>query len=308
MFDNSIRILNFDDSVVKQSKLLSRYAHEIIDLRPLGPSVRLFMDAKARQAVLGRINSSPKNSINFLGSGDFHHISELLISRFDEPISVIDFDLHPDWDILPPRYGCGSWVSPVLKRDNIAKFVLLGASSTDIDSFSIQRGNLNSLRDNRVEIYPYAHKPSSVFLKKIPANVSINIRSGALFNKIYWDELKNKDLNNFMKELLGRFRVKKVYISIDKDCLTSKFALTNWEEGLFSLDQLLLVLKLIKENTEIVAADITGEYSPILIKGLFKKFASYLDHPKKVKAQIISQAEVNAVNEETNLRIMQVLG
>jgi hypothetical protein len=302
-----IRILNFDGSVVKQTRLLRSYKNDILDLTDLGPQARYYSTAKTRDAIKRRISGSEKNSVTFLGSGDFHHISEILLNRFDEPLSVISFDFHPDWDTMPPRYGCGSWVTEVLKRKrNISKFILLGVSSNDISGFGINSGYLSSLRDNRVEIYPYAHKPSRTFLKKVPENASLNVRRGIFFNTIYWRELINKNPAEFFQGLLNRIRTKDVYVSIDKDCLKADFSLTNWEEGKFSLDELLLLLKLIRENLNIVGLDITGDYSPIAVRGIFKKIASYLDHPRGVKANTLPESVVTAVNENTNLKILQL--
>jgi hypothetical protein len=146
-----------------------------------------------------------------------------------------------------------------------------------------------------------------VFLKKIPKNVSVRIENGLFFSKICWDELKNKKLEDFFQDLLKRMPAKKVYVSIDKDCLTNDYSLTNWEEGRFSLDELLLFLKLIKENLDIVGLDITGDYSPISLKGTFKKIASYLDHPKGIKANALPESLVTEINENTNLKILQFL-
>jgi arginase family enzyme len=308
VLNNSIRILNFDDSILQQKRLLQQFKFNIVDFKDLGPQARYFSTFKTRNIIERRIRDSEKNSLTFLGSGDFHHISEILISRFDEPMSVIMFDFHPDWDTSPPRYGCGSWVTEVLKKkNNISKFILLGVSSSDLKSFGINRGYLAPLKDNRVEIYPYAHAPSRTFLKKVPQNVSVKVKRGIFFNTIYWQELKNKDFADFFQDLLKRIPRKDVYVSIDKDCLKNGSALTNWEEGRFSLEEFLLLLKLIKENLNIVGLDITGDYSPILVRGLFKRIASYLDHPKDIKAYHLDEASITALNEETNLKILKLI-
>ncbi len=307
MLNKSIRILDFDGSIVKQQNLISRCKTEIIDLKGLGPAVRLWMNKKTKNEIEERIRGSTKDSITFLGSGDFHHISSILINQFYKPFSVIIFDFHPDWDTLPPRFGCGSWVNQVLKSKNIEKFILIGVSSDDISSGYVQSGNLDSLKDNRVEIYPYAHKPSLAFFKRIPENVSFRFNKHLLFNKIYWNELKDKNLKDFFLSLLKRIPTKEVYISIDKDCLKRDCALTNWEEGYLSLDELLLILKLIKENLDIVGADIVGDYSKICIKSKFKGICSYFDHPKAQTANKLPESVITAINEETNLKILELL-
>jgi arginase family enzyme len=308
MLNHSLRILNFDDSIIKQQRLISLYASEIIDLKDIGPRARLWLDKKTKLIIEKRIQDSAKNSITFLGSGDFHHISNILISQFNEPISVIDFDFHPDWDILPPRLGCGSWVNETLKNKNILKFTLFGVSSSDISTFSIQTGNLRSLKNDRLEIYPYAHAPSLVFFRSVPHNVSIRKAEKLFFSKkIYWNELQSKNLVEYFMDIIKHLPSKKVYLSIDKDCLKNEFALTNWEEGKLSLEELLLVLKLIKDSLEIVGLDITGDYSKVSIEGRVKKIISQLDHPKDIKASHLPESAITAANEETNLKILKAI-
>jgi hypothetical protein len=307
VLSDSIRILNFDDSVVKQKALLSRYKTEIADLRNLASAARLWLDRKTEEELSSRLNGFPKNSVTFLGSGDFHHVSHILLRQFREPVCVIDFDLHPDWDILPPRLACGSWVSRALENKNVLKFVLLGVSSSDISFPSIQTGNLSALKDGRLEIYPYSHEPSAVFLRGIPRNLSIRAERGFLRTLIYWSELKGRDLKDLFLGLLRCLPVKEVYLTIDKDCLKKEYAVTNWEEGMLSLDELLLMLRLLKENTDIVGADICGDYSKVSIEGKVKKFFSDLDHPKGIQAAGLSDDTITAVNEETNLRILEAI-
>lgn len=307
MLNKSICILNFDDSVIRQQNLLSRHKSEVIDLKDLGPRVRLWMDDASKREAENRMQGSLRHSVTFLGSGDFHHISSILINQFQGPISVIIFDFHPDWDTLPPHLACGSWVNRVLKNKNVHKCILIGVSSDDISSWWLQSGNLDSLENDRLEIHPYLHKPSKVFFKRIPQNLSFQFKKHLFYSEIYWNELKNKNLNDFFLFLLKRIPTKKVYISIDKDCLKREYALTNWEEGRFSLDELLLMLKLIKENLDIVGVDITGDYSEICIKNKFKRLLSYLDHPRKLLANKLPQSVVTAANEETNLKILDLL-
>ena len=128
----SVRVLNFDNSVIRQNKLVERFKPSIIDLTDLGPRCRLYSNKKASKEVSVRIDHGSGDSITFLGSGDFHHITSLLLDKFSEDISVISFDDHPDWDILPPKIGCGSWVTRVLSKGNVKKVTLVGASSGDI--------------------------------------------------------------------------------------------------------------------------------------------------------------------------------
>jgi len=303
----SIRILNFDDSVARQEKLLAQYHPQVIDLRDVGPSARLWASRKTKDEISRRIPAPVKGQITFLGSGDFHHVSNILIEKFDEPLCVIDFDFHPDWDILAPFLTCGSWVHRTLKNANVRKCVLIGIASDDMSSLWLPTGDLAALKDDRLEVYPYSHGPTRVFLKKVPDNISIEVSRSLLSSTIQWNELKGKNLTEFFLHVIRRLPSKNVYISIDKDCLSHEYALTNWEEGRLSLDDLLHMLKLIKENLNIVGVDITGDYSRPRVRGFARSLISKMDHPRNVKAESLDDSMVTAVNEETNLKILKLL-
>jgi len=307
VLNSSIRILNFDDSIIKQQGLLSQYKAEIIDLKSVGRQARYWMDRKTKGFIDECIRHSAKDSATFLGSGDFHHISGLLIDQFKDPLSVIIFDHHPDWDTLPPKFGCGSWVSRILEKNNISKIVLLGVSSDDISGFWIQTGNLSSLKNNRLEIFPYAHQPSRVYFRNIPQNDSVSLEKKYLSTVIHWQELKNKSLEEFFSQLIDRLPTKKVYISIDKDCLKPDYALTNWEKGYFGIEELLIFLGMAKRKLDIIGVDITGDYSLPLVAGKMKAFFSRLDHPKDYTARDKPEALINSVNQKTNIRILEAL-
>jgi len=303
----AVRILNFDDSVIQQRRLIEQFHPAVIELKKIGPHARLWTNQKNSQGIKEHLTPELRDAITFLGSGDFHHISRLLIDQFNDPLSVIIFDHHPDWSILPPRLACGSWVNSLLEKKNIRKLILLGTSSDDLNTFSLQEGDLGSFKGNRLEIYPYLHRPSRVFLRRVPENSSLKIKRHPFFTDISWQELEGKDLAGFFRSLIKRLPTKEVYLSIDKDCLKRNYALTNWEEGFFELEDLLLALRLIKENLEIAGIDIVGDYSPVEVSGPIKKIVSRLDHPKDYSAKARPQAQINSLNQESNLKILEAL-
>ena len=307
MLLTGVRVINFDNSVTAQEELLRRFSPSMVDLIDLGPSCRLWLNNKNKKRIIRFLKGKEKHAITFLGSGDFHHISSLLIEQFTQDLSVIVFDCHPDWEGLPPRLACGAWVSNTLRRNNIKKVVLLGVSSQDIDGPALRTAALRYLRDDRVEIYPYAHAPSSVFLGRVPNNTSLTLKRSLFSTMIGWQELKGKDLQGFFGSLIARLPTKQVYISIDKDCLGADFSLTNWEEGMLTLDELLDMLVLAKKDLDIVGVDIVGEYSPVKVKGAIKSIVSRIDHPKNFSALGKSETLVRSVNQRTNIRILEAL-
>ncbi len=307
MLDKRIRVLNFDNSIIAQSNLLSRYPAKIIEFTALASSARLYLSKNLRRGISSLLIPQERNYPTFLGSGDFHHLSEILISQINEPVCLIVFDFHPDWDTLPPRFGCGSWVATALKNKNISKCLLIGPSSDDLSFPALQTANLTALAGNRLEIYPYKHKPSRVYLRRLAQNRSIDVKRGIFSNEITWQELEKKDLTDFTLKLIKNLPTKKAYISIDKDCLKKEFSLTNWEQGLLSLDQLLIMLRLICKDLDIIGLDITGDYSVGVISNRVKAFISRLDHPKEFSAHNCPVDLIRLVNEQANLAILQTV-
>lgn len=306
MPDKIIRILDFDGSVTSQRRLLSEYDPKIVDLKSSGPLARFWANKKVLSDLEKAIPPS-EDSITFLGSGDFHHISSILISRYRDPFSVISFDFHPDWDTVAPVLTCGSWVSSVLKKRDISKLILVSIASGDISSFWMITGDLASLKDDRLEIYPYIHTRSSVLFRNVPDNISI-IKKRSLFStEVRWNELYDKDIFEFFSHIIKRLPTENVYVSIDKDCLKREYAVTNWEEGRLTLDELLEMLKLIKDNRRIVGVDITGDYSDIKVNGILKNIISYIDHPRRPTGKAVGKDAGAKINEDTNLKILELL-
>lgn len=302
-----IRVLNFDDSVTQQKGLLSRRGSDVIDLRDLAGRVRFWMDRKVKSEVERRIPAQTTPAVTFLGSGDFHHVTDMLIGHCNEPISVIDFDFHSDWDTIFPILHCGSWAARAMRNRNVMKLVMIGPSSRDLSPFTLQTGDLASLKDDRIEIYPYSRRPATVFFRAVPPNISMETKKYPFFSRIFWNELKNRDIPEFFPHIIRRLPTKKVYATVDKDCLAAGDALTNWDQGELPLDSLIAMLKMIKENLDIVGMDITGDYSPIRVDGIFKNMISRLDHPGRAGAAELPASSVAAVNERTNLKILDAV-
>ncbi len=324
-----VRVLDFDGSIPRQKNLLAQHHPEIVDCTDIGPRARFWMGPKVRGILQDRISGSPSHATTLLGSGDFHQVCPLLLEIIPEPVSLLVFDNHPDWDILPPRLHCGSWITEALKNKNILRIVLLGVSSRDISSLAIQTGNLEALRGDRLEIYPWTQSPTRVWFRQVPSNHSIRVERGILSDRIVWTSFRERDPVRFMAGVIERLPAKNVYCSIDKDCLTREHAITNWEEGKMALDDLAAMLSVVRKECNIVGTDICGDYSPIRVAGALKKLCSQIDHPRhpslrgirhrfnggqrSCKSADASVADnlvwetATRINEQTNLRLLNVL-
>lgn len=306
---NKIRILDFDGSVLSQSGLLNKYANppysvQIIDLKDIASTCRYLTTKKTLARIQKRLENSSHNAITLYGSGDFHHISSVLISSFANTVGVIIFDHHPDWDGFSPYISCGSWVAEVSKMKNVEKVILLGSSSKDLSAGGLATAYFKGVENGKLEIFPYDKKPSRAYFRYLKDATCLTVKRDILGSTLYWTNLKEKSVN-FIKESLKRISAKDVYISIDKDCLLNAYALTNWEEGLLPLDWLINALSIVKEEKNIIGMDITGEYSPVIIKNPIKNFLSSIDHPKQT-AEKITPSKIVSLNEATNLKILDL--
>lgn len=327
----SIRILDFDSSIVGQKNLLAKYnrppySTQIVDLLSYGPLARAWISNSNAMSLSKEISPSDRNKITLYGSGDFHHISALLMDKFDpfdcasldatrdgspqgqsrvvrqahdtsndearrgieEDFCVIIFDLHPDLDTTFPKFSCGSWVNLAARKKNVKKIVMIGPSSEDLNFPHNMTFNFSYFKNGRIELYPFYHKPSIT-----------------AFGRIVWNNLRDKDIKQFMAGAIDGLPSKNVYISIDKDCLKRDYAVTNWEEGPVALDWLLEALKALKDKANVIGMDITGDYSPVKTDSVIKKICAALDHPRQA-ARGMSAEKINKINEDTNMKILEL--
>ena len=80
----------------------------------------------------------------------------------------------------------------------------------------------------------------------------------------------------FAKELADEA----VYVTIDLDCLRAAEAVTNWESGRFTVDDLEWALGELRNATRVVAGDICGAFSTPQYARRKQRFVSEIDHPK----------------------------
>ncbi len=306
-----ISLLHLDDALDSQAGFLriadSRGAQHI-DVKKLGGDVRLWGTRKALEALQAELNdkligSEPR--LTFMGSGDFHHITSLLLpmalENCHEPVTVIHFDNHPDWVKFEGGTHCGSWVNRALEMPQVRKVITVGVCSHDLRRPEWKGANLQLLARRQLELYPYDYPPS---------RVKTDYGEGASYvqvdGNIRWKTIRTIGEQNFAAHLLSRIETKAVYVTVDKDVLALKDALTNWDQGKMRLPYLLNLIKEIGEHHTVIGADVNGDYSVPHYTGhawtKFKKRAEILiDQPgRKLPA---NGYDTNSV---ANLALLQV--
>jgi hypothetical protein len=195
------------------------------------------------------------------GSGDFHYLSGLFLRRLSQPAVLVSFDNHPDWDIRPPRWGCGGWINRALELEQIQHVAIWGCGNFECWWPHNIFANRKDQRNGRLEVHPWADDRS-------PKDQQ---RCGAILRE-NWRET----FETFAAKLGGA----DVYITVDLDCLRVEDVITNWENGLFTVADLEWALAKLRERAKIVAGDVCGAYSAPNYARWKQKFASNWDHPK----------------------------
>ena len=209
------------------------------------------------------------------GSGDFHHLTALWLRRVEQPVTVISFDNHPDWDIRPPKWACGSWVNRGLQLTQVKKISVWGCGNFECWWPRQIFGNRRAERRGRLEVHPWADDRGP----------RARERRGAIMRQDWQQRFLA-----FAKELTGE----DVYVTIDLDCLRAEDALTNWESGRFTLDDLEWALCELRNAAQIIGGDMCGAFSPPQYARWKQRFAARMDHPKLPPTD---EADVRETNE-----------
>lgn len=180
--------------------------------------------------IKNRGNSANMPAIHFFDNGNYHYMSKLWTDRVQEPFTLIVFDHHPD--MQPPRFGgilsCGGWVKEVLDNNKfIQNAIIIGVKDELVETV-------------REEI---ASHPASTRNDKVSF-----IRESEL-----------EFLTPHLKGTQCRPHTPNLYISIDKDALSSAYAATNWDQGLLTLDALKECITTLATGRKILGIDICGE-------------------------------------------------
>ncbi|MDQ6809737.1 MAG: hypothetical protein M3Z64_10015 [Verrucomicrobiota bacterium] len=207
------------------------------------------------------------------GSGDFHHLTALWVRRTDAQV-VVSFDNHPDWDIRPPKWCCGSWVNRALELPRIEKVSVWGCANFECWWPGQLFGNRRAERSGRLEVHPWADgRPAKD-----------RDRRGAIMRQNWREQFLA-----FAKMLGGRA----VYVTVDLDCLVPEDAVTNWENGRFRIDDVGWALGQLCAHSSVVAGDICGAFSLPRYARRKQRFASEMDHPK---LPLPDSAEIGRIN------------
>ncbi|HVF70311.1 MAG TPA: hypothetical protein VM940_01770 [Chthoniobacterales bacterium] len=263
--------LNLDDAWEPGSVAL-----ETIEAKSWGPQLRFSAPGELIENLYREYETRLAPFILY-GSGDFHHLSALWLRRIREPFVLVSFDNHPDWDVRPPRWGCGAWINRALELPELIRASVWGCGNFECWWPGQLFGNRRAEREGRLEVHPWADHRS-------PGDQT---RRGAILRS-NWRE----KFSGFAAQLAGTG----VYVTIDLDCLRREEAITNWENGRFTVEDLIWALGEIRATAPIIGGDICGAFSKPSYARAGQRFIAGMDHPK---LRTIDVAEAHETNGST---------
>lgn len=152
LLHKGITMLHFDETYYMQ-KNLRRYVEENIEFFRL-EEANLYCGQKTFQTIKTRLFERKRKGITFIGSGNYHYVSYILLQEINDPFTLVLFDNHTDLALEQEKkalLSCGSWVSFALANiPNLKHVIIIGPTSVQSHQKHI----------SRVAIYPFDGKHS----------------------------------------------------------------------------------------------------------------------------------------------------
>ena len=260
--------LNLDDAW--QAATLSLTS---VDAREWGPHLRFSAPSRLIESFFAEQDSRLAPFVLY-GSGDFHHLTGLWLRRVRDPVVLVSFDNHPDWDVRPPRWACGGWINRALELPQVDKVAIWGCGNFECWWPAQMFGNRRAEAAEKIELHIWADDRP----------LAKRNRRGAML-RTNWRER--------FEEFVRQVAAKNLYITIDLDCLTSTDAVTNWESGKFAVADLEWALEQLHAAARVIGGDICGAYSEPKYARAKQRFVAEFDHPKLPKPAIERAREIN---------------
>lgn len=225
-----------------------------LDCRDLR-GVNGYCSEEAGKAIERRI-AGFESGIHFIDGGNFHYMTYFMARKVKEPFTLVVFDHHTD--MQPSAFAgllsCGCWLKRLLAENHYLKNVLLLGVEDELAA---------------------AHE------------AALAVRSGRLH---ILEESKAADERTWPIALkaLEREAQQNLYVSIDKDAFCRQEAVTDWDQGSMTLDQLETAWNCIVKKRRLLGVDICGEAE--------RNFAA----PEKMYAE-------DKTNDGANRRILKIV-
>ncbi len=244
-----------------------------IDVREEARRLRCVTSVKAVEAFAAR-HASEFRPFTLTGSGDFHHLSALWIRQFKERFLLLSFDNHPDWDIRSPKWGCGAWINRALEDPHVRGASIWGCGNNECESPRRKLGNKEAALGGKLAVHPWRRPKSDYPHWLLPTT----------------PETWRAEFADWAVRHAGE----KLYVTVDLDCLQAGEAVTNWENGRFTVDDIVWALGVLHDKMKVIGGDLCGAWSEQRYATFFQKVAGWWDHPAE-KRDLQSRLPANEI-------------
>jgi hypothetical protein len=296
------RIIDLDGSLVRQSTFQRRSGAVVLRLQKWGRNLRLacshrkFASFEKDLAQFAGSSCDTRSVLNFLGSGDFHHVSLALLRRLPGPFNLLVIDNHPDWMRCVPFLHCGTWLYHAAQLPMVRRIFHLGGE-VDFDNSYRRLAPWPMIRSGKIVVAPPRRRYQGrcwVCVNHRPLRRSPD-EPASLDNIEEW-------LTPYRNELTDI----PLYISLDKDVMMASEAAVNWDSGQLTGEEVLAILQAFSNAAEgeLMGMDVVGDWSPVHLHGLMRRFFHWTEHPSLA----IQAKDATRINEAINLRLLECLG
>jgi hypothetical protein len=293
------RVLDLDDSVVRQRALLHRAAAAVLPLGAWGPRLRLACRfgcfrrfERDLASWLGAGQDGP--CLTFVGSGDFHHVSLALLRRQPGPCNLLVLDNHPDWMRAVPLLHCGTWLHHAAALPQVARVFHVGGE-VDFDNTYRWLAPWPALRSGKITVLPAVRRFRGAGWAAVP-------------HQPLRDRPDEPATSARLGELLAPHRAElaelPLYVSLDKDVLRADEAVVNWDSGHLRVPEVLGVLEaFLTASAGLAGMDVVGDWSPVRVRGLLRLWLHLSEHPRLQ----VDPEEARRRNEALNLTLFEAV-
>lgn len=220
--ERNLTLLNFD-KVYQNQTFYRNHCFDSIDFESL-TNASLFCERETLKQIDQKLDERRRSNITFIGSGNYHYVSYLLQAKMKTAYTLILFDHHTDTLKAPSDelISCGSWVLETLQQlPMLKKVIIIGVS------------------EDAKQHIPLPYRKKVIIVTE--------------------NSLQSKP-SNIIRQTLDMIPTDNVYISVDKDVLDKKDAITGWDHGTLRLEQLTNMITKIGNRKNIIGSDVCGEY------------------------------------------------
>lgn len=180
-----------------------------------------YCDNETLKTITERIADFSVSNIHFIDSGNFHYMSKLWMDKISFPFDLVLLDHHTDIQssLIEGMLSCGNWVKIALDTNSFLHNVIM----IGVDDSLIP--SIDPKYADRLFFYS----------------------EQTLNHEEAWNSFSSLNIKY------------PIYISIDKDVLSTKDTITSWDQGSMTLPQLESILQYIFKNEKVIGIDICGE-------------------------------------------------